>query len=114
LVAVSPAGTAAARRRSPGHSATESENAMAKHAVAAITLAFGLVAASDAFADRAPTPEERSRIESVLRAEGFQRWDDIELDDGVWEVDDAVGPDGREYDLKLDPNTFAIIERKPD
>ncbi len=67
-----------------------------------------------ALADRAPTPEERSRIESVLRAEGFSRWDDIELDDGVWEVDDAVGPDGREYDLKLDPNTLAILERKPD
>ncbi|HVL71354.1 MAG TPA: PepSY domain-containing protein [Beijerinckiaceae bacterium] len=80
----------------------------------AVALACALALATPALADRAPTPEERSRIESVLRAEGFSRWDDIELDDGVWEVDDAVGPDGREYDLKLDPNTLAILERKPD
>jgi hypothetical protein len=36
------------------------------------------------------------------------------LDDGVWEVDDAIGTGGREYDLKIDPQSYAIIEKKPD
>ena len=60
--------------------------------------------------DRAPTDEERAQIEQMLRGEGFTRWDDIELDDGVWEVDDAVGSDGREYDLKLNQQ-FRITQR---
>ncbi len=63
--------------------------------------------------DRAPTPEERAQIEEVLRSEGFSQWDDIELDDGVWEVDDAIGSDGNEYDLKLNQQ-FQIIEREQD
>lgn len=58
--------------------------------------------------DRPPTAEERARIEQVLRAEGYTRWDEIELDDGIWEVDDAIGPDGREYDLELDGNLRII------
>ena len=32
-----------------------------------------------------------ARIESVLTAEGFTRWDDTEWDDDHWEVDDAIG-----------------------
>lgn len=61
--------------------------------------------------DRAPTEEERTKIEEALRAEGFTRWEEIELDDdGHWEVDDAVSSDGREYDLKLDAN-YTIVER---
>jgi hypothetical protein len=67
-----------------------------------------------AWADRAPTPDEQARIETVLRGEGFQRWDEIELDDGKWKVDDAVAADGTKYDLKLDPETFTILERKRD
>ena len=63
--------------------------------------------------DRAPTSQERVQIEQVLRAEGFTRWDEIELDNGIWEVDDAIGPDKREYDLKLNQQ-FQIIERKSD
>ena len=78
-------------------------------AVFAVALS-GMPALAD---DRAPTAEERERIESVLRAEGFTRWDDIEWDDDRWEVDDAVGADGREYDLELDAG-FTIVERDPD
>ena len=85
-----------------------------KSAPLAIAIVLGL--AAPALADRDPTPEERARIEAALRAEGFTRWDDIELEDdgSVWEVDDAVGADGREYDLKLNPDTLAIVSRTPD
>ena len=81
-------------------------------------LAAGLVAAlfaAPALADdRPPTPEERARIEGVLATKGFTSWDEIEWDDdGRWKVDDALGPDGRQYDLILDVR-FVIISRDPD
>ncbi len=84
-----------------------------KIAVLALPL---ILLASPAFADRAPTPEERTAIEAKLRAEGFTRWESIELEDDepVWEVDDAVGSDGREYDLKLAVGTLEILKRDPD
>jgi hypothetical protein len=66
-------------------------------------------------ADRAPSPGERSRIETVLRNEGFTRWGKIELDDDddVWEVEGAYASDGHRYDLVLHPDTLAIIAREP-
>lgn len=64
--------------------------------------------------DRAPTAEERAQIEAVLRDAGYVSWEEIEFDDGLWEVDDARAADGREYDLKLDPNTLAVVARKED
>jgi hypothetical protein len=76
--------------------------------------ALTALSGADALADdRAPTAEEAVQIEEVLRAEGFTSWEEIEFDDGVWEVDDAVAADGTKYDLTLDP-TFAIIERDED
>ncbi len=64
--------------------------------------------------DRPPTPQERAAIERVLRAEGFVRWDEIELDHGVWEVEDARTADGRDYDLKLRPRSLEIIQHDAD
>lgn len=78
--------------------------------LAALTILIG--AAESALA-REPTAEERARIESVLRAEGFTRWDDIEFDDGKWEIDDAVDADGRTWDVDLDA-AFKVISRKRD
>jgi len=75
---------------------------------------MGIVAATPALADRPPTAEERTRIETVLREAGFKSWEEIELDDGVWEVDDAKDAAGKEWDLKLDPTTFAIVKRTED
>lgn len=82
----------------------------------AVGIAFMLALAvtTPALADRMPTADELFRIEAVLKKEGFVRWDDIELDDGVWEVDDAVTRDGIRYDLELDPKTLAIIRRERD
>ena len=63
-----------------------------------------------AFADRPPTPEERTAIEAVLKGAGYTSWEEIELDDdGHWEVDDAVGANGKDYDLKLD-RSYRIID----
>ncbi len=84
---------------------------------ALLTLAAAVaLLASPALADRAPTPEERTAIEAKLKAEGFTRWESIELEDdeSVWEVDDAVAAGGREYDLDLKPGTLEILKRDPD
>jgi Peptidase propeptide and YPEB domain len=76
-----------------------------------LAMVFGSWLAAPAFAERRPTPRESVHIEAALLAQGFQRWEEIELDDGLWHVDEAVSFDGREYDLKLDPYTLAIVER---
>jgi len=77
-----------------------------------------LLAASVApgLADRKPTTQERAHIESLLREKGFKRWSDITFydEDQVWEVDEVIGPDGREQDLLIDPTTWAITEHHRD
>jgi len=60
------------------------------------------------------TPEDRSRVEAALRRLGYQRWDEIEFENGVWEVDDARDAEGREWDLKLRADTLEVIEREKD
>ncbi|MGU9978581.1 PepSY domain-containing protein [Phreatobacter sp. HK31-P] len=87
-----------------------------RRAVLAATL--GLTAAASlapARADDRPvTPEERRQIEATLRREGFVRWGEIELDDGRFEVDDAIAADGRKYDLELSRVDFSILKRERD
>lgn len=82
------------------------------------SIAAAILAASAAFApalaDRPPTPDERVKIEGALKDAGFTTWKSIELDDGRWEVDDAIGTDGQKYDLKLSPQSLEIISRKLD
>jgi hypothetical protein len=87
-----------------------------KHILSGLVLTAGMLLPGHVLADRAPTPQERSRIETMLRNEGFTQWGRIELDDDddLWEVDDAHASDGRTYDLKLHPDTLAIIGREPD
>jgi Peptidase propeptide and YPEB domain len=80
-------------------------------------LAAALIAAplAAAYADRAPTGEEQLIIADILTSEGFASWGDVELDDddGVWEIDDAVDQDGERRDLKLSAN-FEIINADED
>ena len=87
-----------------------------KQILPGLVLAVGMLLPGHVLADRAPTPQERSRIETMLRNEGFTRWGRIELDDDddLWEIDDAHASDGRTYYLKLHPDTLAIIGREPD
>lgn len=79
-----------------------------------VSAALASVAVMPALADRKPTLEERSRIETKLKELGYTSWDEIEFDDkrNAWEVDDARMADGRDYDLKLNPQTLDIISRK--
>jgi len=87
-----------------------------KQSLLGLVLAAGIVSPGQVLADRAPSPEERSRIETMLRGEGFTRWGKIELDDesDAWEIDDAHASDGHRYDLRLHPDTLEIITREPD
>jgi uncharacterized membrane protein YkoI len=81
----------------------------------AIALPASLIVAAPAFAeDRPPTPSERAAIEKILKSAGYTSWEEIEFDDGRWEVDDARTANGREYDLKLDPKTLKIVSRRAD
>jgi hypothetical protein len=87
-----------------------------RQVVLGLVLAAGVLLPGQAFADRPPSPEERSRIETMLRNEGFANWGKIELDDesGAWEIDDAHASDGHRYDLRLHPDTLEILTREPD
>ncbi|MCJ2060535.1 PepSY domain-containing protein [Methylobacterium sp. J-048] len=76
----------------------------------ALTLAAGLT--SVARADEKLPPDQQAKVEAVLRQEGFTKWKEIELDDGMIEVDDAIDANGKQFDLKLDPKTLAVVKRK--
>lgn len=65
-------------------------------------------------ADRPVTAEEIRQIETVLRREGFRQWGAIQFDGGRFEVEKAVAPDGRTFDLKLSNVDFIILERDPE
>lgn len=76
----------------------------------ALMLLAGLGVA--ARADEKLPPDQQAKVESILKQEGFTKWEEIELDDGMIEVDDAIDTSGKKFDLKLDPNTLAIVKRK--
>jgi hypothetical protein len=82
----------------------------------AAALALLTLGAAPAVADRPPTDRERAAIEIALRDAGFDRWEEIELDDDgpYWEVDDARTADGRRFDVKIDPRSIRIVRRQPD
>ena len=81
-----------------------------------VLAAAGMLVRGQVLADRLPSPEERSSIETLLRDAGFQQWGKIELneDDDFWEVEDAYASDGHRYDLKLHLETLTIIKGEAD
>ena len=79
--------------------------------LAAATLGLALLA-GPALADQKLPPEQQTKVEDLLKKEGFTKWKEIELDDGMIEVDDAIDANGKQFDLKLDPNTLEIVKRK--
>ena len=78
--------------------------------LAAIALGFALT--GTAFADRAPTPEERTKIEATLKKEGFTKWGKIEVEEHEIDVDDAIDANGKQFDLELDLKSYAITTRE--
>jgi hypothetical protein len=86
-----------------------------KQVLLGLVVATGMLSSGQALADRAPNFEERSRIETMLRNEGFTDWGKINLDDEdeVWEIEDAHASDGHRYDLRLHPDTLAVLTREP-
>lgn len=80
--------------------------------LAALALALSLAPA--AHADTPLPADQKAKVEAKLKQEGFTKWSEIELDDGMIEVDDAYDAAGKKFDLKLDPNTLAIVKRKND
>ena len=52
--------------------------------------------------------------EQTLRDLGFHRWGEIELEHGLWEIDDAQLVDGKRYELKLNFEAVQVIKQKED
>lgn len=55
---------------------------------------------------------KHAHVKHALHAMGVVSWDEIEWDDGMWEVDDARRADGSQYDLKLHPHTLKVVHSK--
>jgi hypothetical protein len=105
---------AAPRYRSATTISSEVPN-MTRIKFAAVVLAATSFAAGIALADgRPPTAEETSAISAALTKEGFTKWRKIEFDDGKWEVDDAIGADGKQYDVDLSAKDLSIIKKEID
>lgn len=81
---------------------------------AALAILVSAAIATPAFADRKPTADELTKIETALKKEGFTKWEEIEYeeDDREIEVDDAVDANGKVFDLELDPKTLAITGKR--
>ncbi len=68
--------------------------------------------ATAAYAGHNSTNSDRSSVASVLRANGFVAWEEIERDDGHWEVDNARHHSGRVYDLDIVGGRIVRRERE--
>jgi len=77
--------------------------------LAASTLVLALLATSCALA-RSPSADERVRVESALRGQGFVGWGKIEMDDGLWEVDNASRGNNDARDIRLTPDDLTVID----
>lgn len=62
--------------------------------------------------DRAPTDEERTRIEQALEKLGYKSHGEIEIEGRRVEVDDAVDAQGHRWDLELDAKTLKLKRKE--
>lgn len=79
-----------------------------------LACALSMTLAAGAMADQKLAPDQQTKVEAMLKQEGFTKWKKIEMEDGMIEVDDAIDANGKEFDLKLDPNSLAIVKREAD
>ncbi|WP_375409995.1 PepSY domain-containing protein [uncultured Methylobacterium sp.] len=83
-----------------------------RFATTALAIALSATIAGGALADQKLAPEQQTKVEAMLKQEGFTKWKEIEMDDGMIEVDDAIDASGKQFDLKIDPTTLVIKKRK--
>jgi hypothetical protein len=72
-----------------------------------VTLGLTTVAVYAATADQA-------KVEAALKDQGYTHWKAIVLDNGTWEVDDAINAAGKQFDLRVDANTLKITNSIPE
>jgi outer membrane lipoprotein-sorting protein len=88
---------------------------MRRFTIAAALVAATSLVAGVALADgRPPTADETSAISAALTKAGFSKWGKVEFDDGKWEIDNAVGADGKFYDVVLSPKDLSVIKKELD
>jgi hypothetical protein len=78
--------------------------------IVACAVLAGLASSATA-SERAPTASESAAISSALNTLGYSSWGTIELDDGKWEVDNAVHTDGKVYDVDLRLSDLSVIKK---
>jgi len=52
-----------------------------------------------------------SKVQATLRAQGFTHWKSLVLDNGTWEVDDAINTAGKQFDLRIDDASQKITSQ---
>ena len=70
----------------------------------AILALWGTTTLADASADK-------SKVEAALKAQGFTHWKSLVLDNGTWEVDDAITGAAKQFDLRVDARTLKITSK---
>jgi hypothetical protein len=53
-------------------------------------------------------------VEEALKAQGYTHWKTIILDNGTWEVDDAINTAGKQFDLRINANSLKITSTIPE
>ena len=53
-------------------------------------------------------------VEAALKAQGYTTWKSIVLDNGTWEVDDAINAEGKQFDLRIDAKTLKTTQTIPE
>jgi hypothetical protein len=87
---------------------------MRRSTLLSLIAALGFLANPALADDGPPSAEEHQRIEAKLADLGFTSWQEIKWDDdGYWEIDDAIGSDGK-YELKLHLDTLEVINQERD
>jgi hypothetical protein len=85
---------------------------MPKHTRIMTAFALSALLATPALADRRVSKEDKALIETMLKAEGYTKWDTIEYidDDRRIKVDDAIDANGKRHDLIVGPASFRVVE----
>lgn len=85
---------------------------MARHHIASSIVLAGLLWSGVAAAEQSLPSDKQSEVESHLRSDGYSKWDEIGMADGVIKVDNAVDASGKKWDLQLDPKTMKVENKK--